>query len=246
MNKPTAVILLGRGGYSKAPKEQLERLTQAVKSGTDAELVIEAFIDYSSPSLPDALASCLSHSQSLERVLVTPVYLPTDRNLEHWLENVLQRWLHDHPQATFELSLTEGIGDCEELDSALIQSVQTFLHQPTPPLTPSPDDPNSPNWSEVPPHRYHVLFCQGPRCNAIGAGNVASHLNQCLKENKLLYKDVLVVKTGCLFPCNQGPVMVVYPDGVWYGSLTDEAIDEIVEQHFIGGEVVTRYVHYPK
>ena len=99
MTTQTAVILLGRGGYSKAPKEQLERLAQSVRSNTDAELVIEAFIDYSTPSLPEALTSCLSHS--LERVLVTPVYLPTDRNLERWLAKVLQRWLHDHPQAAF-------------------------------------------------------------------------------------------------------------------------------------------------
>ena len=49
-------------------------------------------------------------------------------------------------------------------------------------------------------------------------------------------------KCQCLDQCSQGPVVVVYPEGVWYGKVTLEDVDEIIEQHIVGGKVVTRLV----
>ena len=72
---------------------------------------------------------------------------------------------------------------------------------------------------------------------------MAAHLRS--KAQKLTRDDrVLVAQTGCLYPCNLGPMMVVYPDGVWYGGLTADAIDQIVEEHFVGGQPVKEYSHY--
>jgi len=52
---------------------------------------------------------------------------------------------------------------------------------------------------------------------------------------------VLRSKVDCLRVCEQGPVMVVYPEGVWYRGVTPEALDLIIEQHLIGGRVVEEY-----
>jgi (2Fe-2S) ferredoxin len=45
---------------------------------------------------------------------------------------------------------------------------------------------------------------------------------------------------GCLDACELGPTIVVYPDQVWYGGVTLEDVDEIIERHFVGGEPVER------
>jgi len=45
---------------------------------------------------------------------------------------------------------------------------------------------------------------------------------------------------GCLDRCELGPVLVVYPEETWYSYLDREDIDEIIEKHLIGGEVVQR------
>ena len=45
---------------------------------------------------------------------------------------------------------------------------------------------------------------------------------------------------GCLDRCELGPVLVVYPEETWYSYLDREDIDEIIEQHLIGGKVVER------
>jgi (2Fe-2S) ferredoxin len=47
-------------------------------------------------------------------------------------------------------------------------------------------------------------------------------------------------KAGCLDQCEKGPTVVVYPDNVWYGKVTEADVTEIVEEHLIGGRPVER------
>ena len=62
-----------------------------------------------------------------------------------------------------------------------------------------------------------------------------------LIQNRQLTR-VAMVATGCLGFCNAGPLMVVYPQGIWYQPRTNEDIDEIVESHFVGGRPVERLI----
>ena len=45
---------------------------------------------------------------------------------------------------------------------------------------------------------------------------------------------------GCMDRCDEGPVLVVYPDGVWYTYVDKHDIDEIIEEHLLNGRIVTR------
>ena len=46
--------------------------------------------------------------------------------------------------------------------------------------------------------------------------------------------------SGCLDACEHGPTIVIYPEGIWYGRVTREDVEEIVERHLVGGEPVER------
>lgn len=53
---------------------------------------------------------------------------------------------------------------------------------------------------------------------------------------------ILRSKVDCLRVCEQGPIAVVYPDGVWYHSVAGEVLDRIVQEHLVEGRVVDEYV----
>lgn len=58
--------------------------------------------------------------------------------------------------------------------------------------------------------------------------------------------EITMTATGCLGFCRAGPLMVVYPDGVWYQPKTVDDIDEIVQSHFVEGNPVERLIIIPK
>jgi (2Fe-2S) ferredoxin len=244
MIKPQqAVILLSRGGYSQAPQEQLNNLVISLKSARPDIVVVGAVVEKGAPSLPEALQQCAETGVS--HIIVQPIFLPADHNLQRWLAKVIMRWYSQWPGEVIEICLADSLGNHPALHTAVVEAIQDsrpFMRNV--PATPPDDWETDPaGWSNIPPHSYHVFFCQGPRCTALGADNLAAHLRKQLKMHNLDHDSrVLVAQTGCLYPCNLGPVMVVYPDGVWYGNLTPEAIEQIVEQHFVGGQRVEQYV----
>jgi len=53
-------------------------------------------------------------------------------------------------------------------------------------------------------------------------------------------KGVRINSAGCLGRCEKGPVVVIYPEGIWYTWIDEEDIDEIIEQHLQQGNIVER------
>ena len=82
--------------------------------------------------------------------------------------------------------------------------------------------------------RLDVLICGGGAC-------ISSHSHEFKKklleeiEKAGLSEEINLVETGCMGPCELGPVMVVYPDGSFYIKLKEEYAAEIVQEHFLEG-----------
>ncbi len=92
-------------------------------------------------------------------------------------------------------------------------------------------------WSAVPEHQHHVLWCVGPRCTAKGATQLYPELARTVQANKDLKKKVMLLQTSCQYPCNHGPLMIVYPGGHWYGPMTASTIAPVLTQQVLHGQV---------
>ena len=88
-------------------------------------------------------------------------------------------------------------------------------------------------------YRSHILICTGTGCKSSGAEEVKHSLEDELDKHDLL-DEIKIVETGCHGFCEKGPIMVVYPEGVFYCELTAEDMEEVVEEHLLKGRTVER------
>lgn len=97
-------------------------------------------------------------------------------------------------------------------------------------------------------YQRHIFFCLHHRDNerACAEHNPLLAQQYCKKQLQEAGEHgegkVRVNRSGCLGRCSKGPVAVVYPEGTWYSYVDEHDIDEIVQEHLLGGRVVERLV----
>jgi (2Fe-2S) ferredoxin len=101
--------------------------------------------------------------------------------------------------------------------------------------------------SDKPYYEKHVFFCNNvrddgrPSCGERGAQVAQKHAKTRIKQLGLNgHEKIRINQAGCLDRCEEGPVLVVYPEGTWYTYVDNSDIDEIIDSHLVGGKVVER------
>jgi len=96
-------------------------------------------------------------------------------------------------------------------------------------------------------YKHHVFFCCNQReapetcCNNQGASSLQTYAKEQIKALGLAGEGLVRInKAGCLGRCDDGPVLVVYPEGTWYTYVDQEDIDEIIQEHLKNGRIVER------
>lgn len=99
----------------------------------------------------------------------------------------------------------------------------------------------------IEPYSRHVLVCVGGFCSPDRHGReLYARLPALLQREGLLFGPGRVKRgeTPCLGVCSGGPIVVVYPEGVWYGGVTPELLERIVVEHLRNGKVVDEAVFF--
>ncbi len=96
-------------------------------------------------------------------------------------------------------------------------------------------------------YRHHVFVCENRRPDDDPRGCCAAKGSEAIRDafkaelhRRGLKKEIRANGTGCLDNCAEGPTVVVYPEGVWYGRVTVDDVPEIVESHLVNGVPVER------
>ena len=98
-------------------------------------------------------------------------------------------------------------------------------------------------------YQYHVFFCTNLRedgsacCQRFDAQRMRDYAKKRSKELGIAGPGkVRINSAGCMDRCNEGPVLVVYPDAIWYSYVDQADIDEIIDEHLLNGRIVERLV----
>ena len=90
--------------------------------------------------------------------------------------------------------------------------------------------------------RSHIMVCGGTGCTSSGSKKIIEAFNREVAAAGL-NEEVKVIQTGCFGLCALGPIVVVYPEGIFYSMVEEKDVKEIVEEHLVKGRPVTRLVY---
>ncbi|OEH84642.1 2Fe-2S ferredoxin [Desulfuribacillus stibiiarsenatis] len=95
--------------------------------------------------------------------------------------------------------------------------------------------------------KKHIFVCSSSRINGQQKGFCHSKDSVNLVETFMeelmdrgISGEVMVTNTGCLAICEKGPIVIVYPENIWYGNVSDDDVEEILDEHIEGGKPVER------
>ena len=99
-------------------------------------------------------------------------------------------------------------------------------------------------------YRQHFFFCtnqrrddaERPSCAQCDSARLRAYFKSRIKDLELNQGPdrVRINSAGCLDRCEEGPCLVIYPEGVWYTFIDEDDLDEILESHLLKGQVVER------
>lgn len=236
-----AIVLYGRAAFDRTQglkplREALKEQLRPVLRGSRIEI---AFGDLTGPSLPQVLDGLMS--EGVKSAAVVTCMVPADPALSIWLAGALSQWRQDR-KAEMRVRLLPPVEQMLDFPKAIIDLLEQSDSKDVALTEPSL---GKPGWSKVPEHNRQIYFCMGARCAHRLAEALWQHLRARMKEHRSLGSGperIMSLRCSCLFPCNLGPLMTVYPGGIWYGGLTKDRIDRIVEEHLVRGAPIEDFI----
>lgn len=227
---PTDAVLFLISQQNMSARRQRALMDALTQSTSVASRLVR--LEGSGRGLPKTLDEM--EAAGLRDILVQPVGIPFSESLMAWLPGALAHWNQSHPDIELRL------GDDQSNDRTVIAAlVARSLSAANDAIIVDPANASlgKPGWTDPPLFEHHILVCTGPRCHFRDATTLRSALADELARQKL-YDRCLIAQTSCLFPCDQGPMLALYPAGEWYRLPSDADVIRFVTDVIGKGETL--------
>lgn len=233
-------MLVAKSAFAAAPHEEMRRIAGIAAMLHGVTAAVSCYSEQGQPSLREALLS--ARADGHDEILIVPLVLPMEPSFLNWLTRSLKRWQREHPGRWPPIRLSRDIAQSLHFEPLIAALVNGATAEPA--IVP---DDGKVEASLVPQQKRRVLVCEGGACNAAGADAIWGHLRnvQVRRKLRLTGDGTMTTKTTCLGPCGLAPVLQVFPEGTYYGGVTEEAVDRIAEEHLLGGRVVEEFAYRP-
>ena len=212
---------------SKGAFDRLE--TAALRAASCPARLIR--LEDTGPSLIDALDAMRTEGHRFIRV--QPLGVPFPEGLLTWLPGVMADWRTRGQNADTWLEL--GADPARHADALAAFTASSLAHpDPAKPIEGVAPKLGKPGWNDPPDFEFHLLVCTGPRCAIHGAASFTHMLKDELKAAGV-FDRCLTTRTGCIYPCNRGPVLALYPHGHWYRLPDVAATRRFVREVLVDG-----------
>ncbi|WP_311171696.1 CbiX/SirB N-terminal domain-containing protein [Halobellus ordinarius] len=261
-----AVVVCARGSSDPDSNADVHKLTRLLYEGRDLDRVEASFIGVTTPKLDDTL-----HSIAKERpdgIAVVP-YMLGDGKLTQRIVETTREFDESYPYVDAGAGDPLGTDDrvvdvlADRFQAARADSVEmscdtckykvelsgyeedrggaramlrSLVHQAEHEDREDLDD--DPHVHDAP--AKHVAVCTNQTCAESGAARVIEGLRNAARDADC---DARVTRSSCLGQCGDGPMVAVYPDGIWYGGVTTDDTGRIVSSHLRRDRIVSDLVH---
>lgn len=191
-------------------------------------------------NLFDAMDSL--RDEGCSNILVRPIGFPFPENLKHWIPGVLASWLERSENASVHLSLSSDCGDKPDFIQKIIKHLISDPDHVTD-IDGVASSLGKPGWNQPPDYDYHLLVCVGPRCQVRGSTPFLQRLQSKIRIAGL-QKRCLITRTNCIYPCNQGPVLALYPHGDWYRLPEEASLQRFVDEALVNSQPVQDFIFH--
>lgn len=236
----SAVLLIAKSAFAASPHQEMQRLAELAASLRPGSIVRFAFTEQGTPSLHEALVGLLD--EECDHVIIVPLVLPMEPSFYVWLKKALIRWKREDKRPWPRLSITKDIAS-SPLMARLLDELLGASEELAVPSARSLDAEGA----LVPAQKRRVLVCEGSACNSAGADAIWGHLRNQQERRKLRVTGdgTMTAKSTCLGPCSLAPVLQVFPEGTYYGGVTEYAVDRIITEHLLAGQIVEDFAYHP-
>jgi len=229
MGQPDAVLfVISQINLSARRQGQLADALTAAVAPLPGRLIRLEGVGASLPSALDDLRDA-GHRD----ILVQPVGVPFTESLIAWLPGALATWRSTGGNAEVAVRLGRDVASRVDILASVAGAALAEVDAATAVEGVRPSL-GKPGWQNPPDFEHHLLVCTGPRCQFRDAASLV----QTLKEETArqgVSDQCLTARTGCLLPCNQGPMVALYPKGEWYRLPTRDDVTRFVAEVLVEG-----------